>query len=75
MSRTRQLSKTTRQSQTAPPPHSAGAPRSAIAARRNRPPRPSEQALHDLGLPEDLVAEIEGRLRSQQQAVGQNLSG
>ena len=31
-----------------------------------------EQALHDLGLPEDLVAEIEGRLRSQQQAVGQN---
>ena len=29
-----------------------------------------EQALHDLGLPEDLVAEIEGRLRSQQQLLG-----
>ena len=26
-----------------------------------------EQALHTLGLPENLVAEIEGRLRSQQQ--------
>ena len=24
-----------------------------------------QQALHDLGIPEDLVAEIEGRLRSQ----------
>ena len=29
-----------------------------------------EQALHDLGLPENLVAEIEGRLRSQQQLLG-----
>ena len=29
-----------------------------------------EQALHDLGLPTDLVAEIEGRLRSQQQLLG-----
>jgi hypothetical protein len=29
-----------------------------------------EQALHDLGLPEDLVAEVEGRLRSQQQLLG-----
>src|SRR5947199_2039867 len=29
-----------------------------------------EQALHDLGLPEDLVAEIEGRLRSQQRLLG-----
>jgi len=29
-----------------------------------------EQALHDLGLPDDLVAEIEGRLRSQQQLLG-----
>jgi hypothetical protein len=28
------------------------------------------QALHDLGLPEDLVAEIEGRLRSQQKLLG-----
>jgi hypothetical protein len=28
-----------------------------------------EQALHDLGLPEDLVAEVEGRLRSQQQLL------
>jgi hypothetical protein len=26
-----------------------------------------EQALHHVGLPENLVAEIEGRLRSQQQ--------
>src|SRR3989440_163472 len=29
-----------------------------------------EQALHDLGLPEELVTEIEGRLRSQQQLLG-----
>jgi hypothetical protein len=29
-----------------------------------------EQALHELGLPEDLVAEIEGRLRSQQKLLG-----
>ena len=29
-----------------------------------------EQALHDLGLPEDLVAEIEGRLRSQHKLLG-----
>src|SRR4051794_10024726 len=29
-----------------------------------------EQALEDLGLPADLVAEIEGRLRSQQQLLG-----
>src|SRR5215813_11487683 len=29
-----------------------------------------EQALHDLGIPDDLVAEIEGRLRSQQQLLG-----
>jgi hypothetical protein len=29
-----------------------------------------EQALWDLGLPEDLVAEIEGRLRSQQKLLG-----
>jgi hypothetical protein len=29
-----------------------------------------EQALDDLGLPEDLVAEVEGRLRSQQQLLG-----
>jgi hypothetical protein len=28
------------------------------------------QALHDLGLPEDLVAEIEGRLRSQHKLLG-----
>src|SRR4030095_10333964 len=28
-----------------------------------------EQALHDLGLPEDLVTEIEGRLRSQQKLL------
>src|SRR6266545_7835189 len=28
-----------------------------------------EQALHDLGLPDDLVAEIEGRLRSQQKLL------
>src|SRR5215831_1805086 len=29
-----------------------------------------QQALHDLGLPEDLGAEIEGRLRSQQKLLG-----
>ena len=29
-----------------------------------------EQALHDLGLPVNLVAEIEGRLRSQQKLLG-----
>src|SRR2546427_62735 len=29
-----------------------------------------EQALHDLGLPKDLVVEIEGRLRSQQKLLG-----
>jgi hypothetical protein len=29
-----------------------------------------EQALHELGLPEDLVAELEGRLRSQQKLLG-----
>ena len=29
-----------------------------------------EQALHSLGLPENLVAEIEGRLRSQQHLLG-----
>jgi hypothetical protein len=29
-----------------------------------------EQALHDLGLPEDLVGEIEGRLRSQHKLLG-----
>ena len=29
-----------------------------------------EQALHELGFPEDLVAEIEGRLRSQQKLLG-----
>src|SRR5215470_6318760 len=29
-----------------------------------------QQALEDLGLPDNLVAEIEGRLRSQQQLLG-----
>ena len=29
-----------------------------------------QQALHDLGVPEDLVAEIEGRLRSQHKLLG-----
>jgi hypothetical protein len=29
-----------------------------------------EQALHDLGLPENLMAEIAGRLRSQQKLLG-----
>ena len=33
------------------------------------------QALEDLGLPDNLVAEIEGRLRSQQQAAGQDHRG
>jgi hypothetical protein len=32
-----------------------------------------EQALHDLGLPENLVAEIEGRLRSQQKLLSKIL--
>ena len=50
----------------------AGAPRSGTASRRSRPPTALEQALDDLGLPEDLVTEIEGRLRSQQQALGQD---
>ena len=34
-----------------------------------------QQALHDLGLPEDLVTEIEGRLRSQHKLLGQNRRG
>ena len=29
-----------------------------------------QRALEDLGLPEDLIAEVEGRLRSQQQLLG-----
>jgi hypothetical protein len=29
-----------------------------------------EQALHDLGLPDNMAAEIEGRLRSQQKLLG-----
>ena len=32
-----------------------------------------QQALDDLGLPEDLVTEIEGRLRSQQKLLGKIL--
>ena len=32
-----------------------------------------QQALDDLGLPEDLVAEIEGRLRSQKKLLGKIL--
>jgi hypothetical protein len=32
-----------------------------------------EQALHDLGLPKDLVVEIEGRLRSQKKLLGKIL--
>ena len=32
-----------------------------------------EQALHDLGLPASLVAEIEGRLRSQKKLLGKIL--
>jgi hypothetical protein len=31
------------------------------------------QALHDLGLPDNLVAEIEGRLQSQKKLLGKNL--
>src|SRR5712691_9093887 len=34
------------------------------------PAQALEKALDDLGLPEDLVAEIEGRLRSQQKLLG-----
>jgi hypothetical protein len=33
-----------------------------------------QQALDDLGLPDDLVAEIEGRLRSQQKLLGKIVS-
>jgi hypothetical protein len=33
-----------------------------------------EQALHDLGLPDDLVPEIAGRLRSQQKLLGKMAS-
>ena len=33
-----------------------------------------EQALHDLGLPDNLVAEIEGRLRSQKKLLGKILA-
>ena len=40
------------------------------AARHNTPPTALQQALNDLGLPEDLVPEIEGRLRSQQKLLG-----
>ena len=32
------------------------------------------QALHDLGLPDNLVAEIEGRLRSQKKLLGKILA-
>jgi len=32
-----------------------------------------QQALDDLGLPQDLVAEIEGRLRSQQKLLGKSV--
>src|SRR5713101_2632000 len=32
-----------------------------------------EQALHDLGLPDNLVKEIEGRLRRQQKLLGKSL--
>ena len=34
-----------------------------------------QQALNDLGLPEDLVTEIEGRLRSQQKLLGKIVGG
>ena len=34
-----------------------------------------QQALDDLGLPENLVAEIEGRLRSQQKLLGKICGG
>jgi hypothetical protein len=39
-------------------------------AQAQRVPNVLEQALHDSGLPEDLVAEIEGRLRGQQKLLG-----
>ena len=41
-----------------------------IAAKRSRPPTLLEQALHDLDLPQNLVVEIEGRLRSQHKLLG-----
>jgi hypothetical protein len=39
-------------------------------AQAQRAAKVLEQALYDLGLPTDLVAEIEGRLRSQQKLLG-----
>jgi hypothetical protein len=43
------------------------------AKRRPRSYRCLEQARHDLGLPGELVAEIEGRLRSQQKLLGKTV--
>jgi hypothetical protein len=42
----------------------------AIAARRSTLPRFWNRLFHDLGLPENLMAEIAGRLRSQQKLLG-----
>jgi hypothetical protein len=60
----------TRESPTASPPQSAGAPRTD-GRRAQQAAKVVEQALHDLGLPENLVAEIESRLRSQQRLLGE----
>ena len=62
--------KNTRQSQTAPPPRTA---QERLARDRRQAQHAAEalqQALDDLGLPEDLVTEIEGRLRSQHKLLG-----
>ena len=58
-----------RESQYAPPPQSPGAPE-RDRRQAQQAVKILEQALDDLGLPEDLVAEIEGRLRSQQRLLG-----
>jgi hypothetical protein len=41
-----------------------------IAARRSMPPEVLQQALEALELPADLMAKIEGRLRSEQKLLG-----
>ena len=67
---TQTIRQKTRQSQTASPPAQR---RSASQRDRRQAQHAAEalqQALDDLGLPEDLVAEIEGRLRSQQKLLG-----
>jgi hypothetical protein len=60
----------TRQSQKASLPESSGERLERDRRQSQQAAEALEQALHDLGLPENLVAEIEGRLRSQQKLLG-----